>query len=277
MLQRILGFTLSVGNLTRSVRAYERALGWHVSDSGRVSAANAARWNSPGAANARYAELREPGGAPAWLRLIEQPPTPGHEPLRTLGWAAVEILVRDPYALARRLDAADFRVAVAPRPIPWDPDIHAMQAVGPDGELLYLTRLPSERTILDLTPARAEVDRAFIAVLASSQLEASLQFYRETLATPVLEPASTVVQVVNDAFALAADSRTRLAVVKLPRDFLIEIDEYPAAAQRRQYTEGRLPPGISMVTFETDREAISSGPLIVGPDGEWLDLHPVTT
>jgi catechol 2,3-dioxygenase-like lactoylglutathione lyase family enzyme len=278
MLKRILGFTLAVEDVERSLSAWCDTFGWRISARGRVPAAAARAWDAHRVAGARYALLVAPTGEPAGVRLIEQPSPAGWRPRQHLGWAAVEIACQDPYALAASLTPragaplAPWRVAVPPRPIPWDASIHAMQLVGVDGELLYLTQLPADRPMLDLVPARVHVDRAFIAVLACRDLDSSLRFYDATLGTPTLPPSSTVVQIVNDEFALGHDARTPLGVVKLPREFLLEVDQYPAAATPRPREDGRLPPGIAMLTVEADGPAA----VVRGPDDEWLECVPPT-
>jgi hypothetical protein len=273
MLQRILGFTLAVEDVGRSASGWCDAFGWRIAARGRVPAAAARAWGAERVAGARHVLLVAGTGQPAGVRLVEQPAPGGWRPRRHLGWAAVEIACQDPYALAASLapraaaPAAPWRVAVPPRPIPWDASIHAMQLVGGDGELLYLTQLPVDRPMLDLLPARTRVDRAFIAVLACRDLATSLGFYATTLGTPTLPPSSTVVQIVNDEFSLRDGERTPLGVVKLPREFLLEVDQYPAAATPRPREDGRLPPGIAMLTVEADAPA----GVVRGPDEEWLE------
>jgi catechol 2,3-dioxygenase-like lactoylglutathione lyase family enzyme len=281
MLRRILAFTIGVERLERSSNAWRQAFGWESCGEAAIPAAVAERWRAPDLAGRRSTVLAAPTRAPAFVRLVEtgQPPPPavaGPLPRPSLGWAAIEIGVDDPYALAAGFARPDapFEVVVAPRPIPWDAGIHAMQALGPDREMLYLTRLPGDRPLLDLVPARCRVDRAFIAVLGVRNLDASLQFYRDRLGTPVLPGSTTVVQVINDAFGLGPEHRTALGIVKLPQEFLIEVDELPATAAARACPPGGLPTGIAMVTFETD--APESGGMLAGPDGEWLELLPPT-
>jgi len=277
MLCRILAFTMGVERLERTRDAWREAFGWQDCGEAEIPATVADRWGAPNLTGSRAAVLAAPTGEPAFVRFIETglPPPPavaGPLPRPTLGWAAVEIGVADPYALAGDFarPGAAFQVVVAPRPIPWDAGIHAMQALGPDREMLYLTQLPADRPMLDLVPARCRVDRPFIAVLGVRNLEASLRFYSDRLGTPVLPGSTTVVQVINDAFGLGPDHRTPLGIVKLPREFLIEVDEMPALATARVGPVGGLPPGIAMVTFETD----GWGPqgVMAGPDGEWLEL-----
>ena len=122
--------------------------------------------------------------------------------------------------------------------------------------------------MFDLTPARHRVDRPFIAILGGPDMSAMLGFYAQELHTRVL-PASLVnVLIVNDTYGLPADARIPLGIVKLPRDYLIEVDEYPVQSRPRARREGELPGGIAMVSF-----AYSGAPgRVVGAAGEWLEL-----
>ncbi len=273
MLTRIASFTVAVENLDRSVAAYQSELGYVLRRRSVIGSRTAAGWHAPLLEGRQWALLSAPTGDPAALRLVEQPRTPGYDAERSLGWTAIEIAVEDPYALAASLANSPFRVVVPPRPLPWDAEFHAMQVLGPDDELLYFTRLPAERVVLDIRGARCAVDRGFIAVQGCRDVDATLQFYRDQLGTPTQEGGETRVQIINERFGLPADHRTRLGIVKLPRDFLIEVDAYPAAAVPRVQAAGWLPPGISMVSFEDD--AITAPDLLQGPDGEWLERLPV--
>ncbi len=272
MLRRIVAFTLAVEDLDRSVNAYTDALGYRLLDEGRVDAALARRWSAPRCAGARWARVGTADAADATLRFVEQPRVPDYDAARSLGWAAVEIAVQDPYALATRLAGGPFRVVVPPRALPFDAEFHAMQVLGPDDELLYLTRLPTTRRAFDLTPAQHAVDRAFIAVLASADLRTSLDWYSRTLATPARDFGATVIRIINERHGLAAEASTRLGLVKLPQEFLIEVDQMPATAVERRGLPGWLPPGIALLSCEDD--AVGSPQLVRGPSGEWLERLP---
>ena len=88
-----------------------------------------------------------------------------------------------------------------------------------------------------------------------------------------------------------ADTTYPLAVATVSQEFLIELDEYPAAIEARPVEDGFLPAGTSMVSFEvTDLDAFDiawrATPKIlherpydgrrtavtVGPAGEWIEL-----
>ena len=266
-LGRILAFTITAADVESAAAAYVDWLGYSIEETGRVSPQLASHWGAPAMVGRRWARLRPPGDAEITVRLVEQAAVPG-APLLSHGWNAMEVLVVDPYELARTFEASPFRVVVPPRPLPFDPGLHAMQVIGPAGELLYFTSLPTDREVFDLTPARHRVDRPFIAILGGPDMSAMLGFYAQELHTRVLPASRVNVRIVNDTFGLPADARIPLGIVKLPRDYLIEVDEYPVQSRPRARREGELPGGIAMVSF-----AYSGAPgLVVGAAGEWLEL-----
>ncbi len=266
-LLRIASFTLTTGDLDATVDAYARWLGYVRVEEGCVSASAAARWGAPAVAGHRWALMRAPGPPAATVRFVEQAPIP-HAPLLAHGWNAMEVLVEDPYALARSFDGSPFRVVVAPRPLPFDADLHAMQVIGPAGELLYFTSLPHHRTLLDLSAATQRVDRPFIAILGGSDAGAMLRFYSERLRTPTIAPSPVNVRIINDSFGLGDDAKIPMGIVKMPRDYLIEVDELPAQAAARPRRPGELPQGIALVSFLYDGDP----GVVVGAAGEWIEL-----
>ena len=270
-LQRIVGFTITAPDPQAAAEAYTRVFGWPVEASGTVPHDQAYLWGTPAAEGRRWLRLRPPGEPSTWVRFIEQPAEPGL-PMLSYGWNAMEVLVRDPYGLARELEGTPFRVLIPPRPLPFDPALHAMQVIGPAGELLYCTSLPRDREVFDLRAATHRVDRPFIAILGGPDAEAMLAFYARTLGTRTIAPSPVLVKVVNDAFGLAPEARIPLGIVKLPRDWLIEVDGYPPQAAPRPRRAGELPPGLAMLTVAV---AGYAGPLpakVEGAAGEWLEL-----
>ncbi len=290
-LRRLCAFTLTTPDVAETADAYRRCVGYVQSGDGVISTALADAWHSPRLAGRRFVLLHAEGAPETLLRLLELPGDTERIALPGHGWNAIEVLVRDPYELAHELQGSPFRVIIAPRPLPFDASIHAMQAIGPAGELLYLTALPRDRTILDLGAAKTRVDRPFIAILGGADVTAMLAFYSQQLLTPVIPPSQTIVQVINESFALPADYRVPLGIVKLPRDCLIEVDGLPPAAAARPQRAGEPPAGIAMVSFECANldalptrwlqapQALSQAPyfgrragITVGAAGEWIEL-----
>ena len=290
-LQRLTCFTITTANLAHSARAYTEILGYQSLAETEISATLAAHWNMPALRGVSCALLHAPAGTETILRLVEQPDRQPGAMLLGHGWNAMEVLVQDPYVLARELIDTAFKVLVAPRPLPFDASIHAMQVQGPAGELLYMTALPTDRMILDLPAARCRVDRPFIAILGGPDMAAMQRYYCALLRTAVLDPQPVLVQIVNEQFSLPADHRIPLGIVKMPRDYLIEIDELPAGAKPHPQTAGQLTRGIAMVSFEYPKldsldlawlqppRAIGEAPyrgrrtgVTLGAAGEWIEL-----
>jgi len=290
-LQRIRAFTITAEDIEACARAYVEWFGYSMSELSTVPASVARLWGAPRVAGLPQVLLRPPGQSEVVVRLVQQSTVPGYAPLRTAGWNAMEVLVADPYELAVRLAGSPFRVVVPPRPLPFDADIHAMQVIGPANELLYMTALPVNRTILDLRPARTPVDQPFIAVLGAADLDDVLPFYSGRLHTRTIAPAPVIVRIVNEAYGLADENAIRMGIVKLPKDYLIEADEYPPQVRPRPRRDGELPPGIAMLTFVAgDLEALdvpwrhapqvlAGSPydgrragVTVGAAGEWIEL-----
>jgi len=273
-LNRLAGFTITVADPAAAAAHYVAYLGYLVCDEGVITPMKAEQWRTPSMVGRRYLELQVPASTSpgCFVRFVEQAPIPGM-PLLGHGWNAMEVLCQNPYELAKDFAGSPFRVVIPPRPLPFDPDLHAMQVIGPAGELLYFTSLPTHKTLLDLRPAERRVDEPFIAILGGLDIEAMLSFYRTRLSTPTLPPAPVNVRIINDEFALGDDARVPLGIVKLPRFHLIEVDEHPSASQPRPRRDGELPPGIAMVSFDVGRTR-SPDPVqvVIGAAGEWLEL-----
>lgn len=250
-LARLCAFTLTTPDPAATAQAYCRWLDYVVADQGSIGADQADLWGHPALAGRRTVLLHARESPGTLLRLIEAPALAATRvALPGLGWNAMEVLVRDPYALAAELQGSPFTLLIPPRPLPFDAAIHAMQVEGPAGELLYLTALPADRAILGLRAARSRVDRPFIAILGCADVDAVLAFYATTLGAPTIAAAPTVVKVINDSFGLPDPHRIPLGIVRMSRDSLIEVDQLPAAARPRPCMPGELPTGFAVVSFE---------------------------
>lgn len=273
-LNRLAGFTITTADPAAVAAHYAAYLGYVVCDEGVVTLMKAEQWCTPSMAGRHYVELQVPAstGPVCFVRFVEQAPIPGM-PLLGHGWNAIEVLCQNPYELAKDFADSPFRVIIPPRPLPFDPDLHAMQVIGPAGELIYFTSLPTHKALLDLRPAERRVDEPFIAILGGLDIEAMLGFYRIRLSTPTLPPSPVNVRIINDEFALGDDTRVPLGIVKLPRFHLIEVDEHPSASKPRPRREGELPPGIAMVSFDVGgTRSADRVQVAIGAAGEWLEL-----
>lgn len=291
MLTAIVAVTLAVPDLAAAQAAYVDALGYRVAHEGLVSRDLAAGWNAPGAEGRRYVLLQPASGEPTWLRLVQSPPVAGFEAMKTHGWNSNEILVQDPDALAASFAGSPFRVVGEPRPLSTNPNVRAMQALGPAGEMNYFTRIPATGSVFIKTQAKSFVDRSFIVVLGGPSMAAMQAFYRDVLGAPVTDAVAAKVNVLQDAWGVPPDTDTPLALVNFSTGFAIELDEYPPMARPRPRRDGDLPPGMAMVSFTVpslDARALPwavppalrpeppysdrRAGLLIGAAGEWIEL-----
>lgn len=264
----IAAVTVRAADLDSTVAAWRAVFGWEERDAGRVTQERARAWGAPAAAGRPWRELGPPSGADAGVRFVAGPEAPGHRPLRSLGWAALELLVADADATAARLEGTAFRMLAPPRALGGDPalGIRALQAVGPAGEVCYLTEVgPAADPALPR--ARCAVDRPFVAVLAARDAGRSAAVHAEVLGLPPPDVASWRIDVLNAAFDLDPGTRHPLATLPLAGGCLLEVDGYPPAAVPAR-ADGHLPPGVAAVTLAT-----AGTPCVYrGPDGEVVEL-----
>jgi catechol 2,3-dioxygenase-like lactoylglutathione lyase family enzyme len=232
MLSTIVAVTLLVPDVEAVERAYQQVLDYQTVERGHVAADLAESWGTKALAGREFVVLQPSSREPVYLRMVETDAAPAPA-LKTLGWNATELLVEDPALLERRLAGSPFRVIGPPAPLDFNPAVVAMQALGPAGELLYFTRMPDGVSKFGLGSATSFVDRVFIVVLAVHDIRGTLDFYAATFGLSVTEPASTRVEILAEAWGLPREQSFLLGIVRLPERFLIEVDEYPAAAPPR--------------------------------------------
>jgi hypothetical protein len=184
------------------------------------------------------------------LRFIEDVDAAGWTALMSFGWNVTEFVVQDVDALAIRLEGGDFEIIGPPTPLTRFPMIRAMQAIGPCGECCYFTQVGAGSG-LNLAAARAFVGRVFIVVAAGPDADALFVPYSD-FANPVDPPVATPVRVISRAHDLPAATMHRHGLVRLTEGTLVELDEYPPSARRRDSIDGKLPPGMAIVTFGVD-------------------------
>ena len=246
--------TLIVADAAPCIAAYG-GLGLRAIAGGTVGTGQAAAWGQPQLAGGAVTWLapRSPASfaAAPLLRLITVPGTLPRPTRFSQGWLALEILVRDVDALAPRVAAAGFEIVGPPADLDVSPAIRAMQAIGPAGELLYLTQVksPVPPFVIPLSadlPVGIDIGPLFIAVLSTPSREAVIE------ACSPLHPAAvlrfdTRITVLNRALGRDLAQRWPVATVQWGGHSLFEIDEVVDAAV--QNPTNLLPAGLAWVSM----------------------------
>ena len=241
--------TIVCSDIDLMIDIYTEYLGLSVVELGEVEEQQASAWGLEKLAGHRYALLGNQFGD-NWLRFIEQPGCDYIKPISTLGWLSLEILVNDVYALAERFKDSPFEIIGDPKPLDLSDGIEAFQAIGPAGEMLYLTKIVHEVPPFDLPMARCDIDRLFIPVLLVPDIEASMALYSELSHSKPLA-FDTKVTVINNALGRALDHRMPIASIQFKQQSFIEIDEV-SELPHRPVTDCGLPSGIAIISFLVD-------------------------
>ncbi len=254
--------TLTVSDLARSTSLYAEYFDYEVVETGKVDEDLATSWGAPASAGLPFSVMKPASGADIYLRFIEQPPHPEFTPLRTYGWAAIEICVEDVLRANDRVENSPFEIIGPPREIDGLPAIYPMQLKGPDGEIIYLTQIRSDLPAFDLPRAAAPIDKLFILVMACSDLDASLDWMEKYAGVEKGRDMEIVYTMLAGAFGTPMDELHRIATMIHGRDVFLELDQYPEAATPRPCHDGMLPPACAIGTFWTpDFDALK---------GDWI-------
>jgi hypothetical protein len=272
-----------------TARRYQDCFGYTLVESGAVPPALAQAWAAPAMAGRRYHVLAPASGTPVFLRFIQAEPPPAYQPLRTYGWAAIELCVKNVQATHERLKNSPFTIIGPPKALDGAPAIWPMQVQGPDGEIIFLTEIRADEPHARLPRAKSPIDELFIAVHACADLAATRAWFETTLSLTGAETFELAYTTLSRAFALPATQKHQIAVLAHATDAFLQLDQYPPTATPRPTHPGELPPGIAIVTFLTGASGAtaSTGPpgiLYAGapchtlrtPDGAILELITMT-
>ena len=257
MLKSILMVWVLAQNLALTEEAYQDYLGYRSVDEGVMSAELAAAIDRPELADRRFVTMMPRSGSQVGLRLVEGDAS-GYEPMKRVGWSAIELLVQDPEQLETELAGSAFTHLQGPDFLTEQKNILAMQVTGPNRELFYLTRMidPS-KSFLQPQPSPEPVGHTFIMVMGSPDLEASLSFWRRHFDTSVVGPIPYRIGVLSDAYDLPQDTLHPLALVSMSDGYGIEIDQYPEGATAVPAPEGERG-GVIMVSLSVDPEGLKA-------------------
>ena len=255
MLKSILMVWVLAQNLALTQEAYEDYLGYRSVDEGMMSAELAAAIDRPELADRRFVTMMPRSGPQVGLRLVEGNAS-GYMPMKRVGWSAIELLVKDPEQLETELSGSAFRHLQGPDFLTEQKNILAMQVTGPNQELLYLTHMidPS-KSFLRPQPSPEPVGHAFIMVMGSPDLEASLAFWRRYFDNSIVGPIPYRIGVLSDAYDLPGETLHPLALVSMSDGYGIEIDQYPDEATAVPAPEDERG-GVILVSLSVDPEGL---------------------
>ena len=263
--------TLTVADLDRSESLYRDWLSYARVESGVLAADLAASWGAPRSVGKRYVVMQPQSGAEIYLRFIEDDIHPDYQPLKTYGWAAIEICVQDVLKVNEVMLKSPFKIIGPPRELDGMPAIFPMQVQGPDGEIVYLTQIRDDLPMYDLPRATALIDRQFIHVCAVSDLKGALAWCQDKLGLSFGRDMAIVYTMLANAFGVPYENKFTIATLTHERDVFFEFDQLPPAACHRPFYQGRLPQGVAMSTIVLpDFEAR------VADHAEWLIMPPAS-
>ncbi|MEP7311566.1 MAG: hypothetical protein ABI859_03210 [Pseudomonadota bacterium] len=235
-LRAIRAVTITSGDLKAAESAWTKYMGYHVVRRGKLDAATVDSWGAPNLKGKGYVTLAPESKEDFVIRFVEQA-TPGdYDAAPTFGWGATEITVQNSVELYERLKDSPFKVRGPPGMVPTYPYLRALGATGPSGERLNLTWITEKRP--DLAEAKSFVGRCFIATCMVPDLPAALEWYRSSFGSN----PSPIRKLPN----------FELAVVPLTDGCKIEVDQHKPGGVVRERLNGGLPPGLAIVTFETN-------------------------
>jgi len=241
--------TLTVADPEATAARYGQWLDYAVVERGRVDPDLAMSWGAPASADREMVVCRPASGADVFLRFVQGDPPADYRPLRTFGWAAIELCVSDTLAVAERMAASPFEVIGPPRELDGMPEIFPMQVRGPDHEIVYLTQIRRQPQGVRLAQAQSLIDRLFILVLASSDLTATRAWFAERLGLNVHGEVAIRYTMISKAFDLPPDTKHAIATAGHEIDTFLEFDQYPAEATPRPCWPDQLAPGIAVATL----------------------------
>lgn len=249
-----------VKDLAAARDRYVRWMDYRVVEEGVLTADLAASWEAPASAGRAYAVLQPASGAEVYLRFVEGDVVPSYAPIRTYGWAAIELCVTDVEAVNARMLESPFEVIGPPKNLDGFATVKPMQVRGDDLETVYLTEILVDGPETGLPKPQSLIDRPFIMVLACPDLRKSAQWVKDVLGLEVIDPVAIRYSMISLAFGLPEDARTELVTGKWGGNVFLELDQYPEGATVRERHPGALPPGVAITTM-------------LHPDFARLDAH----
>jgi len=257
--------TLTVSDLESSKSNYSKYFDHAVIEEGEIPSVLAESWESLASAGRPYVVMQPSSGVDIFLRFIEQPRHDDFTPLRSFGWAAIEICVEDVLKANARVEDSPFEIIGPPREIEGLDAIYPMQVQGPDGEIVYMTQIRDDLPAYDLPRAATPIDKLFILVMGCSDLDASMEWMEKHAGVQKGRDMEIVYTMLAKAYGSPMDDLHRIATMIHDRDVFLELDQYPDAAGARPKHDNMLPPGCAIGTLWTPDFDALKGPWITPP------------
>ncbi len=240
--------TLTVQDAAAGAARYERWFGYERIETALVTPDLARSWGAEATAQARMIVLRAPVPSGSFLRLIEQRREPTYRPLRSFGWAAIEICVQDVDAVAARLADSPFKIIGPPKPLDGWPSIKPMQVEGPDAEIVYLTEIQTCPPGMQLRQAQTLIDSLFILVAAHSDLTGARDWYQQRLGLKIGPISAIAYTMLQNSFTMPGMT-FELCTGGFGETVFLELDQYPPAAESRPRFAAHLAPACAIGTL----------------------------
>ena len=293
-LRRIRSATVATPCVDATASALSALLEYRIRDRSPVTSELAALWHAPAMAGRACVVLSTDEYPDVTLRLVEVTPVPAYRPFWSFGWNSFEVSVAgldELFSRVQREQSSFVRIRGEPHALRAYPSIRAMQLEGRSGEIYYLT----EETASGVSPVppTSRCGRLFITVLGAPAIEQARDFYANNFELRARPIRASTGQVVQRAWGGTPDGTHPITLLPLSESAnAIEMNGYVREGiVSRIRTDGELPPGNSLVSFEVDRlealpdhlqltvcsppDALYSGCRVgffVGPAGEWVEL-----
>ena len=234
-------------------KSYQDWLDYTLTFQGIISEELANSWGAEKLIGSKFSCLEPASGKNFQLRVVEYPINGNYEPLTTYGWNAAELVVRDTDELYKKLSNSPFKIIGKPADLKMTKQIRAMQIEGLGKEIFYLTMFKEKISKYDLPDAESDIDNMFIAVLATDNPEKVQNWYMKNFGIQKREVSKTNISVLDRSFGFQMGTgQYGLTVIPLNGQSLIEVDEYPKIAKKRNYQEGLLPQGNALMSIFID-------------------------
>ena len=291
-MREIICATIVCSDADAAAKQYCAALAFEIVESGTVSATLAASWGAHIMAGARTILLAPPSGAKSYLRFVESDLVTPPACYMTAGWNALEFTVASCDQAMESLLANGFTLLGAAEDLSFaDGALRAGQVLGPNGEVLYVTQINRQIDNFVLPHTKCLVDKMFIVILGSNNVEQSTQYYMTDHNAEKKDVFEAPVAFIADFHGIDRETVFYVGTVGLDPEHYIELDGMPDTITPRAVVDGAMPGGIAMMTFSTDtledhRPAARNGTttesskvysgkgslVVEGTQGEWIEL-----